>query len=216
MVFPTAPARLSSTAQVTDEQLTALARDGDLVAFGALVDRHRAAVVRAAMAALGNREDAEDVAQETFLQCHRALATFRGESSLRTWLLAIAWRRALSRRRSLTRWWKREAIGWASPEGADAATADEPRDGEATPEQRVLDRERRRHIATLVASLPSRLRDPLLLAASGEYAMQEIADVVGAPVGTVKWRVSEARRLLRDKLERLEARGLGLGARSRP
>ena len=189
---------------MTDEQLTARARDGDLAAFGALVDRHRAAVVRAALAALGNREDAEDVAQETFLACHRALASFRGESSLRTWLLAAAWRRALSRRRSLARWMTHRRFGWTgSDDPAGAADTADPPAPEPTPERLLIERDARQHLLAIVRALPARLRDPLLLAASGEYSMTEIAALVGAPVGTVKWRVSEARRLLREKLKRL-------------
>jgi RNA polymerase sigma-70 factor (ECF subfamily) len=196
---------MPSTAQVTDEQLTARAREGDLAAFGALVDRHRAAVVRAALAALGNREDAEDVAQETFVQCHRALHTFRGESSLRTWLLAVAWRRALSRRRSLERWITRREDGWTGEYEDGTRAVREPADPAPTPEREAIGRETRQRVAAVVRALPATLRDPLLLAASGEYSMQEIAALVGAPVGTVKWRVSEARRLLREKLNRLGA-----------
>lgn len=189
---------------MTDEQLTARARDGDLAAFGALVDRHRAAVVRAATAALGNREEAEDVAQETFVACHRGLASFRGESSVRTWLLAAAWRRALSRRRSLARWMSHRRFGWAADEqAAGGAEVTDPPDPAPTPERLAIERDARRHLAAIVRALPARLRDPLLLAASGEYSMAEIADLVGAPVGTVKWRVSEARRLVREKLARL-------------
>lgn len=196
---------ISSTAQVTDEQLTARAREGDLAAFGALVDRHRAAVVRAALAALGNREDAEDVAQETFVQCHRALHTFRGASSLRTWLLAVAWRRALSRRRSLARWLTRRDAGWTGEHEDGARGEIGPIDPSPTPERRAIGREATQRVAAIVRALPATLRDPLLLAASGEYSMQEIADLLDAPVGTVKWRISEARRLLREKLERLGA-----------
>lgn len=194
---------MSSTAQVTDEQLTARARDGDLAAFGALVDRHRAAVVRAALAALGNREDAEDVAQETFLACHRALPRFRGESSLRTWLLAAAWRRALSRRRSLARWMTHRRFGWTSADDPAAGAPEDPPAPGPSPEALAIERDARRHLVAIVRALPARLRDPMLLAASGEYSMAEIAALVGAPVGTVKWRISEARRLVREKLVRL-------------
>ena len=55
----------------------------------------------------------------------------------------------------------------------------------------------------LVRSLSAKLRDPLLLIGSGDYSYDEVAAMLGIPVGTVKWRVSEARRQLREKLERL-------------
>jgi RNA polymerase sigma-70 factor (ECF subfamily) len=61
--------------------------------------------------------------------------------------------------------------------------------------------ELRRELTALVGSLPRKLRDALLLAASGEYSYEEIASMLAIPVGTLKWRVSEARRVLRVKLE---------------
>nr|MBP9948077.1 sigma-70 family RNA polymerase sigma factor [Vicinamibacteria bacterium] len=76
---------------VTDDELVHRARDGDPTAFDEIVERHKGAVFRAAMAALRNREDAEDVTQETFITAFRKLDTFRGESQLRTWLSRIAW-----------------------------------------------------------------------------------------------------------------------------
>jgi RNA polymerase sigma-70 factor (ECF subfamily) len=200
--FPTTARRWSSTDQVTDEQLAALARDGDLAAYGVLVTRHRAAVVRAALAALGDRAEAEDVAQETFVACHRALGGFRAESSVRTWLVAAAWRRALSRRRSLARWWTRGPLAWGES-NEDGAAGHEPLDTGPSPEQRVIDADGRRQLRRLVRALPARLRDPLLLAASGQWSMAEIAGLVGVPEGTVKWRIAEARRLLKAKLARV-------------
>ncbi len=60
-----------------------------------------------------------------------------------------------------------------------------------------------RDVLRLIRSLPTRLRDPLLLSATGQYSYEELSDILGIPTGTVKWRVSEARRLLRTKLARL-------------
>src|SRR4051812_23246788 len=86
-----------------DLALVRQAQAGDEQAFGTLVERNRRAVYRAAYAALGSAEDAEDVAQETFVAVYQKLQGFRGESAFRTWLLAIAWRRALDRRRGVAR-----------------------------------------------------------------------------------------------------------------
>ena len=87
-----------------DLDLVRRAQAGDEHAFGQLVERNRRAVYRAAFAALGSAEDADDVAQETFVTVYQKLSGFRAESSFKTWLLAIAWRKALDRRRSVTRW----------------------------------------------------------------------------------------------------------------
>ena len=98
------PAGTVAPRSAVDLALVRRAQAGDDQAFGQLVERNRRAVYRAAFAALGSAEDAEDVAQETFVAVYQKLQGFRGESAFRTWLLAIAWRKALDRRRSVTRW----------------------------------------------------------------------------------------------------------------
>ena len=60
-----------------------------------------------------------------------------------------------------------------------------------------------RDVLRLIRSLPTRLRDPLLLSAGGRYSYSELSEILDVPAGTVKWRVSEARRVLRIKLARL-------------
>src|SRR5262249_36662463 len=118
--IPTAAAAPPSNRRVTDAALVERARAGDAEAFGELVDRHRDAVFRAALAALRDRAEADDAAQDAFLLAYRRLSTFRGESSFRTWILSIAWRAALDRRRSWRRWWGRVA---ASPRAGEDAGA---------------------------------------------------------------------------------------------
>src|SRR5437588_8810305 len=103
---PTARCSSVSIACVTDAELVERARQGDPAAFGELVERHRSAVFRAALAALGSAADAEDVAQETFLTAYRKLSSFRAEASFKTWLLTIAWHQAINQRRGLKRWWR--------------------------------------------------------------------------------------------------------------
>ena len=76
-------------------------------AFGELVERNRRAVFRAALAAVGSATEADDVAQEAFVTAFQKLDGFRGEASFRTWLLSITWRKAIDRRKSVTRWMQR-------------------------------------------------------------------------------------------------------------
>src|SRR2546425_2663482 len=92
-----------STVCVDDADLVTRARQGDPAAFGELVDRHRSAVYRAAVAALGSHVDAEDVAQDAFLTAYRRLDGFRGDASFKTWVLTITWNTAINRRRAVTR-----------------------------------------------------------------------------------------------------------------
>jgi len=72
-----------------------------------------------------------------------------------------------------------------------------------SPEQRVLHGDFQARVRRLVRALPAKLRDPLLLMGSGEHRYEDVAALLGVPTGTVKWRVAEARRLLKTKLERL-------------
>src|ERR1700749_4856199 len=83
-----------------DAALVAAARAGSMVALSRLIDRHQQAV-RAFLARItGNRDEAEDLAQETFLTACSQIARYRGDASVRTWLCAIAWRKAKSAQRS--------------------------------------------------------------------------------------------------------------------
>src|SRR5688500_14957684 len=90
--------------RMTDGELVEQVRAGDTAAFGELVERHRGAVYRAAFAALGNDADAEDIAQEALVLAFRRFDQFRGDASVKTWMVSIAWRLSLSRRRKL--WWQ--------------------------------------------------------------------------------------------------------------
>jgi RNA polymerase sigma-70 factor, ECF subfamily len=186
-----------STVCVSDADLVARARQGDPAAFGELIDRHRTAVYRAALAALGSHADAEDAAQEAFLSAYQRLPGFRGDASFKTWLLTIAWHHAINRRRAMTRWWRR-AVQPKETEGGESAW--EPASPGPSPEEAVVSGELRRGIAREIQALPPTLRDTLLLAQSGEYSYQEIAAMLHAPLGTIKWRVSEARRVIRRRL----------------
>jgi RNA polymerase sigma-70 factor, ECF subfamily len=191
-----------SILRVSDADLVARARRGDTAAFGELVDRHRAAVYRAARAALASHADAEDAAQEAFIVAYRRLSSFRGDASFKTWLLTIAWHQAINRRRHVSRWWRRLADANDS-ESMEHIMSSAPSPS-SSPEQQAADDELRRHVAAEIRSLTPKLRDALLLAQAGDYSYEEIGRMLGVPLGTIKWRVSEARRILKD---RLKARG---------
>lgn len=188
-------------AEVSDLELVRLAQAGDSEAFGELVERNRRAVFRAALAAVGSASEADDVAQEAFVTAWRKLSGFRGESQFRTWLLSITWRKAIDRRKSIGRWLKlaasasRDETGEAAFDVVEQVPSSD-RDAAAVLESARLQRDVRR----LVRSLPRKLRDALLLAGTGEHTYEDISRMLDAPVGTVKWRVAEARRVLKRKL----------------
>jgi RNA polymerase sigma-70 factor (ECF subfamily) len=186
---------------VSDVDLVARARQGDPAAFGELVDRHRAAVYRAALAALGSHADAEDAAQDAFLLAFRRLGSFRGDASFKTWLLTIAWHQAINRRRSLMRRWRLMLEPRFDPAGArqESMLAGIAATG-PTPEEAAREHQLRDAIRDAIRALTPKLRDALLLAQSGEYTYDEIGAMLQAPVGTIKWRVSQARRVVRQQL----------------
>jgi RNA polymerase sigma-70 factor (ECF subfamily) len=176
---------------VTDDELVARAREGDPEAFDQLVGRHQAAAYRAALVAIRHPQDAEEVTQDAFVRAWTRLGQFRGHAAFRTWLLAIVWNCALSRRRSLLRWWRHrapldEALAVAASTPAAADTC-----------------ELRRHVVAAIEALSPKLRDALLLAQSGDYDYDAIGSMLQIPVGTVKWRVSEARKKVRAHLAAL-------------
>ena len=182
-----------------DLELVRLARQGDADAFGSLVDRNRHAVYRAAYAALGSASEADDVAQEAFVAAYQKLSSFRGESSFKTWVLSIAWRKALDRRNRVARWMRLTVVHDAFTEGS-ADVLDRVACTQPSHEERVAAQQMQQALKQLIAALPRKLRDALLLAASGDHSYDEIARILDIPVGTVKWRISEARRLLKQKL----------------
>ena len=183
---------------VSDADLVTRARQGDPDAFGELVDRHQAAVYRAALAALGSPADAEDAAQDALLLAYRRLDTFRGDASFKTWLLTITWHQAINRRRSLAGVWRR-MVTPKTDEEMDAVMATAAAAG-PSPEQAAAQDQLRHCIRDAIRALPPKLRDALLLAQAGDYSYDEIGAMLHAPTGTIKWRVSEARRVVRKYL----------------
>jgi RNA polymerase sigma-70 factor, ECF subfamily len=187
-----------------DEQvrLVTRARAGDSDAFGMLIELHGRAARRLALIALGNAADADEAVQDACLTAWRRLGSLDDPAAFRAWLLRITWRKALDRRRSVVRWMRRVI----TPSVGDA-TGVEPLDvapsSDRDQEQTLLARERDRAIARVIHALPPKLRDPFLLAATGDHRYEEIATLLKLPIGTVKWRMFEARRVIKEKLERL-------------
>jgi RNA polymerase sigma-70 factor, ECF subfamily len=174
------------------------ARAGSHEAFGELVTLHERAVFRVTLAALGRREDALDAAQDAFVVAWRKLGGFRGDAAFRTWLLTIAWRKALDRRRARNILWRRIRTP-AAPDGADPLDLLDA--DTASPERAAVARDLANRCRDEIRRLSPKLRDALLLASSGEYSYGEIAAMLGVPLGTVKWRVSEARRIVASRME---------------
>jgi RNA polymerase sigma-70 factor (ECF subfamily) len=145
---------------------------------------------RVARGVLRNTADAEDVAQEALLRAYRRFDRLRDRNRFRAWLVRIAFRLALDRLRSGKRRELRDTL-WSQPERQPPA---------ATVEDTAASNEFQAHLENALAELPEKLRLVLLLAAMEGHTIEEIAALVGIPVGTVKSRIFLARKQLAEKL----------------
>ena len=191
----------AEAASAADLILVRRAQAGDVDAFGELVERNRRAVLRAALAAVGSATEADDVAQEAFITAFQKLSGFRAESSFKTWLLTITWRKAIDRRKSVTKWVHRMVAPARSGEtGEEWHPMDRVAAGGQSQEDDLVTSDLQKRLKPLITSLPKKLRDALLLAGAGDHTYDEIGQMLKIPSGTVKWRVSEARKILKQKM----------------
>ena len=183
----------------TDRELVDRARVGDARAFGELVRRHQRRLHRLALHMLRDRAEAEDVTQEAFVRAYGALARFDGRSEPYTWLYRIAVNLSLNAIRS--RKSARRSSGPASddprldgiaPEAAAAGQSVAPVDAGKRQLYGVLSR--------AIDDLSETLRTTLILVCIDGRSHEEAAEILGAPEGTIAWRVHEARRKLREAL----------------
>ena len=158
-----------------------------------LVRQHSRLVYRIAYAALRSHHDAEDATQETFLRVLRYSSKLAGVENSKTWLARIAWRVAVDRSRQ--RSGKRE-VALEDPEKplAELPSANAPADQAMHGSQVGVLLER------LIAALPEKLREPLILSALEEMSPREVAATLGINEAAVRSRVFRARQILREKL----------------
>jgi RNA polymerase sigma-70 factor (ECF subfamily) len=171
---------------------------GDVEAFRPLVSRYQRVAFSIALRMLGSRADAEDVAQQAFVDAFNALHTFRAEGrahAFGTWLLRIAVNRSKDVLKSKKR--TEEPLDHEVP-GAEAAFAYDP----STPESNVSTGERQRHLEAALLQVSPKYREVLILRDIEEMSYEEIRAILQLPVTTLKIRVVRARAMLRDAIER--------------
>src|SRR5512145_1206381 len=182
----------------SDRELTDAARGGDIEAFSALVRRHQKRVYRVAMHLLRNAAEAEDVTQETFVRAYGALDRFDGRSEPFTWIYRIAVNLSLNTIRAR----KPQRRTTTADDPAVAGELVERRPSHADPAARSADRELAVALDGALDELSETLRTTLLLVCVDGLSHAEAAEILGAPEGTIAWRVHEARKKLRASLER--------------
>ena len=181
----------------TDVDLVSRARRGDVAAFGRLVERHQDFVYNAVFHLVGNEQDAEDLAQDVFIRAFGSLARFEGRAKFTTWVYGIMlntvrshWRRA----------GRRAVVSLDVSADDDHPNPGPPATGDG-PVDASLRREEVRHVRAAIAGLDSDLREITVLRDIEGLAYEELAQVLGVPIGTVKSRLHRARRQLKDRLE---------------
>ena len=176
---------------MTVEELVRAAAKGRTEAFEELVRLHEKKVYALTLRMCGNPEDARDAAQEAFLSAWRGLPSFRGEAGFSTWLYRLASNAAIDQLRRNRRQREEDSL--------DAGEMDAP-DQSPGPQEAAEGAELQRAVADGLASLSEDHRRILLLREYQQLSYDEIAQTLDMDLGTVKSRISRARRALRKIL----------------
>jgi RNA polymerase sigma-70 factor (ECF subfamily) len=184
----------------TDEELVARSIGGDADSFNQLILRWERPIYALAYRTIGREEDARDVCQETFLRAFRALPRFRGQAKFSSWLYRIAL--------NLCRdWIRRERrTGFVQPpedvDLMDLVNADHPSE---SIEDLVARKDQVRAVERAMALLPDEQRTAIVLKEYHGLTFQEIADLMGCPLSTVKTRLYQGLAVLRRELNKTAA-----------
>jgi len=183
-----------------DASLVASAKNGDRSAFELLVERHERVIFFTALRITGNREDAQDIVQQSLQKAFVHLKEFEGRSSFSTWLTRIALNEALMLKRSSRR--SREVPLDDSDPTSETQVALQMPDARPNPEHSYSQRERQRLLLTAMNSLKPGIRKALVICDLDERSTKETAEILGLSVSAVKSRVNRGRRALRERLKR--------------
>ncbi|MDK2855892.1 MAG: polymerase sigma-70 factor, subfamily [Bacillota bacterium] len=180
---------------VPDEVLVKECRRGSREAFAVLVERYQAKIYNLTYRLLGNADDAEELTQEAFCRAFAKLGEFRGEAAFSTWLYRIAHNLCLD---ELRRRQRRPVLSLSEHEMRrylEEVPGENPEAAELCVRRAVLGR-----LQEVLATLPPDQRTVLVLRDVQDLSYEEIAQIIGCSLGTVKSRLNRARRALRDKL----------------
>jgi RNA polymerase sigma-70 factor (ECF subfamily) len=184
----------------TDEaELVQRCASGDDAACAELVAQHQRMVYQLAFHLLGNREEALDLSQEVFLRVFRTVGSFRGQSSLRTWLFRIVVNQARNRQR----WWRRRRQSDQVSLDQHVVDHGEPRQpgDDASPDRVLARKQTARRLWDALDRLPFDQRTAIVLREFDGLSYDEIAFSLDIAVGTVKSRLTRARHALRADLQ---------------
>jgi RNA polymerase sigma-70 factor (ECF subfamily) len=181
----------------TDEELVARSRGGDVESFNQLILRWERPIYALAYRVIGREDDARDVCQEAFLRAFRALPGFKGQAKFSSWLYRIT----LNLCRDWIRRHRRAPVSQL-PDGADPFELAAERGAVESIEDLAARRELTAAVEVAMAVLPEEQRTTIILKEYHGMTFQEIADLQGCPLSTVKTRLYQGLTVLRRQLER--------------
>ena len=179
--------------QQIEQQLIDRVVSGDTRAFAGIVDRHKDKAMTLAVRLLRNREEAEEALQDAFVRAYKGLVAFNRNASFSTWLYRIVYNVCLTRIAK-----RRHSAGHISLEDQT-----EEMYHNETPLQEIDSKDRAEFISKAIDTLPQHLSIPVTLFYVQELSYDEISEVTGMPLGTVKTNLHRSRKILAEKLTRL-------------
>lgn len=191
-------ARMSE--QQTDQVLIERVQRGDKQAFNLLVIKYQNKVCNLVSRYVSNSGDVPDVAQEAFIKAYRALPTFRGESAFYTWLYRIAVNTA---KNYLVAQGRRPPAFDVDAEDAEYYESGNALKEISNPENQMLSEELKRVVFSTIESLPDDLKTAISLRELDGLSYEEIAEIMGCPVGTVRSRIFRARETVEKRIRPL-------------
>lgn len=178
----------------TDQELIRDTLGGEKAAYGELVLRYQDRLFNSLLRVVKTRDDAQDAAQDAFLQAYQKLGSFRGDSQFYSWLFRIAMNAGLSKLRRKSS--KDVSLTAQQEQGYDVT------DGTVEDPSRRLDQEEQQNrVLNALNALPEEYRIVLSLKELDGLKYEEIAEIVGCPIGTVRSRIHRARGELKEKLK---------------
>jgi len=194
VAYPIAPTFAQDFASATDSDLVATAINGAEGSFEELVRRYQRPISAYVYRMVGNYESALDLTQEIFIKVYGSLRKYRSEFKFSTWIYKIAHNAAVDHlRRSSTR---EQSLINSSETDQFELPIESTR---PSPEQESERKERRVEIESVVRALPASYRELIILRHSQDLTYEEIVEVTGLPLGTVKNRLFRAREMMRQQ-----------------
>ncbi|MEE9450669.1 MAG: sigma-70 family RNA polymerase sigma factor [Ignavibacteriaceae bacterium] len=181
-----------------EKELVENIRNGDASAFRNLVDEYQVKVLNVSYRFVNNREDTEDIAQEVFIEVHRSIEGFRGDSKLSTWIYRITVSKSLDFLRMKSR---KKRFGKMKYLNGEEETEEQiPASNTVNPEKELENQDRIRVLMNAIGTLSENQRVAFTLSKIDELSYKEIAEVLGSTISSVESLIHRAKVNLRKKL----------------